>query len=164
MDWQNLLNTELPDHASILAGLQGLLPPPVAPYSRLPLYRGADGEVLLVSWSEAVECAPHDHSLATGRVALLRGVFTERFWQWKQRRLMLLNVRHWQAGTVLSVSAGSIHSMQAEGGGISLHLYTPAITGMRVYDLKTHRTLTVSDDCGAWIPEDDAHIVSVERW
>lgn len=164
MDWQSLINTKLPHHNSLLRELYGLLPSPATPYSRLPLYRGAEGEVLLVAWSEAVECAPHDHGTATGRVALLRGVFTERLWDWKQKRLHPFGKRKLRTGMVLRVTAGSIHSMYAEGSGVSLHVYTPAITRMRVYDLQARRTLIVSDDCGAWIPEDASQIVAAQRW
>lgn len=164
MQWRSLLKPNLPNHISLMDRLSGLVPVAVAPYSRLPLYRGTDGEVVLVSWSEAIECAPHDHGMATGRVVLLRGTFTERLWGWRHNEFTPLSVRHWQTGTVLSVADGNIHSMCAEGHGVSLHLYTPAITGMRVYDLKARRTLTVSDDCGAWIPEDDAQIVFIEEW
>lgn len=39
-------------------------------------------------------------------------------------------------------------------GLITLHLYAPPITGMKVYDLEKCAACVVSDDCGAWWPDD----------
>lgn len=162
MDWQRLFGIDIPDTSFLLDKVQSFLPDPDAPYGRRPLYRDADGEVLLVAWSEAVECAPHDHGSSAGRVLLLRGTFIEKHWGWRRRELQPLTMHQWGAGAVLNVTG--IHSMQAVGCGVSLHLYTPAITMMRVYDPQSRRTFVVSDDCGAWIPRDHTQIVSVEDW
>jgi cysteine dioxygenase len=37
---------------------------------------------------------------------------------------------------------------------VTLHLYSPPITGMIVYDLQKCAACVVSDDCGAWWPEE----------
>ena len=46
--------------------------------------------------------------------------------------------------------------MQADGekGLVTLHLYSPPISGMKVYDLEKCAACLVSDDCGAWWPEE----------
>ncbi|MGM1006165.1 MAG: hypothetical protein ACQEW2_03745 [Bacillota bacterium] len=37
---------------------------------------------------------------------------------------------------------------------VTLHLYSPPITGMKVYNLEKCAACVVSEDCGAWWPEE----------
>ena len=49
-----------------------------------------------------------------------------------------------------------IHKMKASNNTemVTLHLYSPPITGMIVYDLEKCAGCVVSDDCGAWWPDE----------
>jgi hypothetical protein len=156
-----LASTPLPsDH------LRGLAVPPAPgePYGRLPLRRGATGEVLLVRWRDDTFCAPHDHGEAAGFVALLRGRFVERRWHWTGRGLELADERPLVAPAIIPVRAHEIHSMKAAGGGVGLHVYVPAITDMRVYDCDRRETLIVADECGAWVPSRPSLVSRRTAW
>ncbi|HTA17758.1 MAG TPA: hypothetical protein VK989_00615 [Polyangia bacterium] len=122
------------------------------PYGRAPVWRDDVGEVLLVKWREDVYCAPHDHGEASGFVQLLAGRFVERLWRWRAGELVVANETQHDAPTILRVGAHGIHDMKAVGGGLGIHFYLPAITGMKVFDRARRETLVVRDDCGAWIP------------
>ena len=138
------------------------------PYGRRPLHRDAVGEVMLAGWRAGAECAPHDHAGGEGMVVVLAGTFTETDWIWRDGNLERGASRRWGAGDTIPVAVGGIHSMRAhddgKGGGTTLHLYRPAIAGMRVFDPARRETLAVRDDCGAWIPRDEALIVSRTAW
>ena len=134
------------------------------PYGRRPLHRGESGEVLLVRWREDTFCAPHDHGSAAGFVVLLRGRFVERRWRSTAEGLALAGERAIAAPAIVAVRAHDIHSMKATEGGVGLHFYLPAITGMSVYDCERRETLTVGDDCGAWVPGDPALVSRRVGW
>lgn len=139
-------------------------PRPDEPYGRLPLHRGERGEVLLVRWREDTFCAPHDHGQAGGFVSLLRGQFVERLWRWKDGDLVAAVERAYAAPALIEVKGGAIHDMKARGSGVGVHFYLPAIQAMKVFDRARRETLTVADDCGAWVPGDPALIQGRTAW
>ncbi len=51
--------------------------------------------------------------------------------------------------------------MEGNKGLLTLHLYAPPISGMKVYDLEKCAACVVSDDCGAWWPEDQKQRLKV---
>jgi cysteine dioxygenase len=173
-----VLLRDLPGAASLVGGARAELlalraePESDEPYGRRPLYRETAGEVMLAGWRGGAECAPHDHAGGEGVVLVLVGTFTETEWLWHEGGLARGPSRRWQAGDAIPVAVGGIHSMRAHGdrnddgqaGGTTLHLYRPAIAGMRVFDRARRQTLAVRDDCGAWIPRDEALIVSRVAW
>ncbi len=134
------------------------------PYGRRPLFRDDGGEVMLAAWTPGAECAPHDHAGARGAVLVLAGRFVETEWLWRDGDLRRGRSRPWRAGDVIPVEPGGIHSMLDEDGGASLHFYVPPIAGMRVFDARLRQTLTVRDDCGAWLPSDPNLILSRQPW
>jgi hypothetical protein len=97
-------------------------------------------------------------------VLVLAGTFTETDWLWRDESLARGASRRWETGDAIPVAVGGIHSMRAHDGGTTLHLYRPAIAGMRVFDPAREETLAVRDDCGAWVPRDEALIVSRTAW
>ncbi len=133
------------------------------PYGRNLLYAGSEGEVLIMGWSDDCPCAPHDHGAATGVVLVLRGEGIEHEWIAVGQGVRPGTNRELSAPAMVRVLPGVVHSMTTRGSAITLHMYTPAITGMRVYDVERHRTLVVADDCGAWIPDESA-IQSTHVW
>jgi len=134
------------------------------PYGRRLLHRDQTGEVMLAGWGRDAACAPHDHAGGVGVVQVLDGAFTETDWVWRDGILAPGASRRWCAGQSIPVVAGGIHSMMAHGAGTTLHLYTPAISGMRVFDPARRQTLSVRDDCGAWVPRDEALILARADW
>jgi cysteine dioxygenase len=139
-------------------------PQPGEPYGRRALHRDESGEVMLAGWGTDAACAPHDHAGGVGVVHVLDGAFTETEWIWREGSLVRGASRRWSAGDSIPVTAGGIHSMVAEGAGTTLHLYSPAVSGMRVFDLARRQTLTVRDDCGAWVPRDEMLILARADW
>ena len=156
----------LPAFPVPVATLIATAPPPREgePYGRRALFRDGGAEVLLVRWREDAFSAPHDHGEASGFVYLLRGAFVERTWEFHRGRLVVTGWRRTQAPGILRVGAGAIHDVKATGGGVSLHVYVPAISHMRVFDRARRETLSVSDACGAWIPHDPALITGRVSW
>ncbi len=137
------------------------------PYGRRVLYSTPDYEVMLATWSPGAECAPHNHGYAQGAVWLVTGTFIETHYIF-EKELTDLTVSGeptiWTQDNVLDVGINDIHSMRTSNGGMSLHFYSPAIQQMKVYDLKQRRTLTVTDDCGAWVPQNTQKILEQAAW
>lgn len=167
--WRAVLS-DLPQAALLVAGARAELlasrrePSAGEPYGRRPLHRDELGEVMLADWHAGMECAPHDHSGGTGLVLVLVGAFTETTWTWRDGSLQRGARRRWQAGEEIPVTGDGIHSMIAHQEGTTLHFYRPAISGMQVFDPARRETLAVRDECGAWIPRDEALIVSRSPW
>jgi hypothetical protein len=149
-----------------MGALLAAAPPPGVgePYGRLPIFRDAVGEVLLVRWREETFCAPHDHGDAGGFVCLLRGRLVERHWRWRAGELCAVAERAHAASEVIAVGPGAIHDMKASDAAVGIHFYFPAIQGMQVFDRVRRETLVVSEDCGAWIPQDDSLVISRAGW
>ena len=133
-------------------------------YSRRVLLADQRGEVLLMAWRADQFCAPHDHASATGFVLLLHGEFEERQYQWRNGSLHPVGSQTAQAPAFIPFEHGRIHDMKASTGGLSLHVYTPCIHGMRVYDMDSRRTLIVDDTCGAWVPRERKLILKEMPW
>jgi len=158
-----------------LASLLAAAPPPGEgePYGRLPIFRDAVGEVLLVGWREETFCAPHDHGEAGGFVCLLRGRLVERHWRWRDGELAAVGEvgelkstaeREHFAPALIPVGPRAVHDMKASGAAVGVHFYFPPIAGMKVFDRGRRETLVVSEDCGAWIPRDDSLVLSRLLW
>jgi len=111
-----------------------------------------------------MRCAPHDHGYAAGTVYLVRGRFVERTWRKHDGALEVIATRTFVGPCRVPVGAGDIHDMYAVDGGVSLHVYRPSIQHMRVFDLARRETLTVADDCGAWVPSREDQVIARERW
>ena len=173
-DWSGLLRAcqarALADHLASAplparALMEAAAPPrPGEPYGRLPIFRDSLGEVLLVRWREDTFCAPHDHGDAGGFIVLLSGRFVERLWRWRGGDLVPARERRYAAPSIITVTGGAIHDMKARGAGVGVHFYLPAIREMKVFDRQGRQTLTVSDDCGAWVPRDATLIEGRAGW
>lgn len=159
----DLLNAITP-HVHALEQLVPLPHDPHHAYARKVLLADSRGEVLLMRWRRGMFCAPHDHSMASGYVLLLHGEFVERAYDWDAGQLILRSEQRAMSPSWVPFEQGRIHDMCAVDGGLSLHVYQPAITGMRVFDVAQRRTLVVSDDCGAWVPTQKSMIHNEEHW
>jgi cysteine dioxygenase len=124
---------------------------------------------MLASWRFFASCAPHDHGFSTGTVLVVEGQFEELSYKWSSDsgdiKADLQSLRRASKGQFLEVEGDTFHSMKNVGQtGITLHFYTPAISNMKVLDLRNKQTLTVSEDCGAWIPTDLHKIKGIQKW
>ena len=132
-------------------------------YGRNVIFRNDQVEIMLARWAKGATCAPHDHGKSAGCVRFLRGRFVEtQFELQKGLNPKIKSVQDIKPMTTVLVQKGEIHSCQSLDEGISLHVYTPAISAMKVYDFERKIALTVTDDCGAWITSNPAEIVSTQ--
>ncbi|MGV2941650.1 cysteine dioxygenase family protein [Mesobacillus sp. LC4] len=126
------------------------------PYYRKLLYKSEDVELLVMNWSD-LECAPHDHGNSHGWIYVLNGTSINSVYEAKNNKLPkeLFKEYHHQGQLFFAPKKG-VHKMQAgtTEGLVTLHLYSPPISGMKVYDLEKCAACIVSDDCGAWWPDE----------
>lgn len=124
------------------------------PYNRKLLYKSKEVEMLVMNWSE-LECAPHDHGQSHGWIQVLSGTSQNTVYELNETGLPieLFHQYHYK-GKYFYAPKKAIHKMQAynQTDLVTLHLYSPPITGMIVYDLEKCAACVVSDDCGAWWP------------
>lgn len=126
------------------------------PYYRKLLYKSEEVELLVMKWSD-LECAPHDHGHSQGWIQVLNGTSVNSVYDVKEDTLPReLFKEHHSKGKFFYAPKKGVHKMQAadKRGLVTLHLYSPPITGMKVYDLEKCAACVVSDDCGAWWPEE----------
>ncbi len=140
-------------------------PQPHEPYGRTVLQAlGSGHELVAMRWRQGAVCAPHDHGAARGAIHLIAGRFVERRYTAGPDGLTLIQTLVHTAPAVIEVAPATIHDMQSLDHGLSLHHYEPAIEDMRVWDIAGRQTLVVSNDCGAWIPDDETLIIERSPW
>ena len=139
-------------------------PRPAEPYGRQLLHQGPAGEVMLAGWPRGARTAPHDHGEAAGFVLVLEGQFSESTYRFDGRELQRTAQRPLGVLEFTSAHAGAIHDLHAVSSGLSLHLYTPEIVAMQVYDVARRSTLLVTGDGGAWIPRGGAGVREAAAW
>ncbi|MFC0526049.1 cysteine dioxygenase family protein [Pontibacillus salicampi] len=126
------------------------------PYYRTLLYQDEQVELLVMNWSQ-LECAPHDHGESYGWVQVVDGASLHTVYEVKDNKLPeeLFEERQ-EKGNLFFAPKKGVHKMKDAGGTglMTLHLYAPPISGMIVYDLNVCAACIVSDDCGAWWPEE----------
>jgi len=126
------------------------------PYNRKLLFKNNEVELLVMNWSQ-VECAPHDHGHSQGWIQVLSGTSVNSVYEVKGNGLPteLFHEYHDKGRSFYAPKKG-IHKMKAahQTDLVTLHLYSPPITGMIVYDLQKCAACIVSDDCGAWWPDE----------
>lgn len=110
------------------------------PNSRRVLYHKDEIEVVLYRWEPGSETKIHDHGSSEGAVKVLVGEgenSTFRF-DCQERLIPELPTQH-PAGSTFSLPYGVIHKMSnlSSTTMISLHVYSPPVTAMRVYELPT---------------------------
>jgi cysteine dioxygenase len=126
------------------------------PYNRKLLYKNEEVEMLVINWSQ-LECAPHDHGGSHGWIQVLSGTSINTVYEITSDGLPkeLFHEFH-QNGKLFFAPKQGVHKMQASNHTdlVTLHLYSPPINGMKVYDLEKCAACVVSDDCGAWWPDE----------
>jgi hypothetical protein len=136
---------------------------PGAGYGRALLHQDARLELMHAGWETGGRAEPHDHGAGRGAVLVLSGHFVETVWRLEARggsqpqtdvQLCAVMRREHETGSVMEVEPQLIHSLEACAPGATLHVYAPPVTGMRVYDREKQQRLTLSDECGAWLPSD----------
>ncbi|RQW19029.1 hypothetical protein EH196_18970 [Bacillus sp. C1-1] len=131
------------------------------PYYRKLLFQSKHVELLLMNWS-GLDCAPHDHGNSYGWIQVIAGNVSNQLFRVQSNELPELFVeKYYKQGKTFFAPKKSVHRMEGNKGLLTLHLYAPPISGMKVYDLKKCAACVVSDDCGAWWPEDQKQRLKV---
>jgi cysteine dioxygenase len=126
------------------------------PYNRKLLYKNKEVEMLVMNWSQ-LECAPHNHGYSQGWIQVISGTTLNSVYELDGNGLPTeLFQEYHHKGRYFYAPIKAIHKMQAANQTdlVTLHLYSPPITGMIVYDLEKCAACVVSDDCGAWWPDE----------
>ncbi|WP_054703900.1 cysteine dioxygenase family protein [Bacillus sp. JCM 19041] len=124
------------------------------PYYRQLLYQSKEVELLVMNWSN-LDCAPHDHGNSFGWIQVINNDCENTVYKADGNGLpQELFTKTYRNGKLFFAPQNGIHKMKGTVGLVTLHLYAPPITGMKVYDLKKCAACVVADDCGAWWPED----------
>ena len=131
------------------------LPADGEPYSRTILRVDDQVEIMLARWRPGHGCAPHDHGGAGGFVIPVEGNFQERRFSWDGPELVVAETATRPQGAPIRITADVIHDMTAVAGGLTLHLYSPPASSMRVFDLERAEALELVGNYGAWIPQGD---------
>lgn len=152
-----------------LGALQNYRLEPNAPneaYSRSVLYSTPELEIMVACWRQNQECLPHDHGFSEGCVVNLQGRFVETSYSWEKQKLVTSGTwNHDQVLSIMDIGTSDIHSMHCvDPVGLTLHMYSPAINNMKVFDRNQERTLVVANNCGSWIPSDRSLILSESFW
>ncbi|MDN4523166.1 cysteine dioxygenase [Fictibacillus fluitans] len=132
------------------------------PYGRQMIYQNDHLEILLMQWSSSMDCSPHDHGQSYGWVQVISGSSDHSIYEIPSDSLPRERVkRKEKSGSFLNVGKGMIHKMGSAGEEplITLHVYSPPISGMKVYDLNKCAVCIVSEDCGAWWPEEQKQML-----
>lgn len=135
-------------------------------YSRTVLLSTPELEVMVASWRQGHECMPHDHGYSEGCVVNLLGRFKETSYAFEGEQLIKTGEAfHQNLYSLMDVDTARVHSMHCvDKEGLTLHIYSPAIDNMKVFDPSVRRTLTVANNCGAWIPVDQKQILKEQFW
>ncbi|MCT2534486.1 cysteine dioxygenase family protein [Aquibacillus koreensis] len=126
------------------------------PYFRQLVYQNEQVELLVMNWS-GLACAPHDHGHSKGWIQVLSGTTLNSVYEVKENSLPteLFEEFH-HKGKLFYAPTKGVHKIKSAGAEnlLTLHLYSPPIRDMIVYDLDKCAACIVSDDCGAWWPEE----------
>lgn len=124
-------------------------------YARKVLYSNSELELLVMNWAPMQQCAPHDHGRSFGWIQIIDGVAEHRLYTLNQYDVPVPYLQRMEhTGHAYFAPRGQVHQMGNAGRErlLTLHLYSPPISGMQVYDIERCRSCIVSDDCGAWWP------------
>ncbi|MFM2244316.1 MAG: Cysteine dioxygenase [Pseudomonadota bacterium] len=141
-------------------------PDPDRPYGRRVLFTNPHLEVMVATWTPGQACAVHDHGEAFGVISVLEGEGEERGYALRGGALAQIQARALVAGDRLSAGPGLLHAMgstapQGAPTLLTLHLYTPGIEDMIVYEDDV--TYIIDGACGAWVPRDTPALIRAQR-
>ncbi|UZJ76955.1 cysteine dioxygenase [Fictibacillus sp. KU28468] len=132
------------------------------PYGRKLIYKSDHVEILVMHWASALDCSPHDHGQSYGWVQILSGSSNHTLYKLQPGgQPVPVKEQVENKGSLLNVGRGMIHKMGTHEKEplITLHVYSPPISGMKVFDLEKCAACIVSEDCGAWWPDEQRQLL-----
>jgi cysteine dioxygenase len=141
--------------------------PATYPYGRRRLLATEHVEVIAMNWALGRECAPHDHGDSFGWIHVVTGEARHTLFTLDRHGTPLPYLqRQERSGSRYFAPRHQVHSMGNASDAdalMTLHVYTPPIVGMTVYDLERCAACVVSEDCGAWWPAQQRQVVREMR-
>lgn len=129
------------------------------PYGRELLFATDAFEVLVMTWAFESACLPHNHGDAFGWVFVVQGVAINELYEREGTgRVRFVRDLVVAEGKLCFAPRFVVHAMRNPSPDtrlITLHVYSPRIERMEVFDVERDCSCIVRDDCGAWWPEDD---------
>ncbi len=116
-------------------------------YSRNLLAYGPQFYALVLCWQPGQASPIHDHKGASCGVRVIEGVATETSFRWQDERLVEESVTTMSAGEVCGSFDDDIHEIRNNGDGnlVTLHIYSPYLDNINLYDRETGAITVFSD-------------------
>lgn len=142
------------------------LVPKGEPYGRVLLFDNGVVEVMIGAWERGNWCEAHDHGPSIGVCYSYAGSIEHCSFELHGKDLTLHERGTVTSGMTLPLDSGMIHSLcnsSSDTPYVGLHIYSPPTRDVRVFDLKNGDIYHITDDHGAYVPEDPSKIRSVEK-
>ena len=116
-------------------------------YSRNLLAYGPQFYALVLCWLPGQASPIHDHKGASCGVRIIEGVATETSFRFDGKRLVEQSVTTMHAGEVCGSFDDDIHEIRNNGDGnlVTLHIYSPYLDNINLYDRETGEITVFSD-------------------
>ena len=116
-------------------------------YSRNLLAYGPQFYALVLCWKPGQASPIHDHKGASCGVRVIEGVATETSFRWQDGQLVEASVTSMRAGEVCGSFDDDIHEIRNNGTGnlVTLHIYSPYLDNINLYDRETGAITVFSD-------------------
>ncbi|MDH3634143.1 MAG: cysteine dioxygenase family protein [Gammaproteobacteria bacterium] len=116
-------------------------------YSRNLLAYGPQFYALVLCWKPGQASPIHDHKGASCGVRVIEGVATETSFARENSRLVEKSVTTMRAGEVCGSFDDDIHEIRNNGDGnlVTLHIYSPYLDNINLYDRETGEITVFSD-------------------
>lgn len=116
-------------------------------YSRNLLAYGPQFYALVLCWKPGQASPIHDHKGASCGVRVIEGVATETSFAREHGRLVEKSVTTMRAGEVCGSFDDDIHEIRNNGEGnlVTLHIYSPYLDNINLYDRETGEVTVFSD-------------------
>jgi cysteine dioxygenase len=116
-------------------------------YSRNLLAYGPQFYALVLCWQPGQASPIHDHKGASCGVRVIEGVATETSFGWDGDQLVEKSVTTMSAGEVCGSFDDDIHEIRNNGETnlVTLHIYSPYLDNINLYDRETGEVTVFSD-------------------
>ncbi|GIK16189.1 MAG: cysteine dioxygenase family protein [Phycisphaerae bacterium] len=119
-------------------------------YQRNLLHAGPGYHALVLCWRNGQRSPIHDHKDSSCAVKVLRGTATETFFDRAPNGLLIpTRSRSLEEGEICGSQDDDVHQVSnLQPGGldlVTLHIYSPPLTAMRVYSLTDSRVTWMDD-------------------
>ncbi|TVY09014.1 cysteine dioxygenase [Paenibacillus cremeus] len=110
--------------------------PGALPYGRSVIYRSGDAEAVLIHLPAGQETYIHDHGFSIGCAMVVEGAFANRIYRLDSYGYPIYcGETQVESGGFYTVPKKMIHQLcnTSESRAISLHIYTPQLSGVKTY-------------------------------